>query len=166
MASFEEDRVKNREFRFRRGGLAALAAIVGLFLWAPATTFAESDAYAAAVTVKPIIVTSVTGNGMPIDYPDTDREEVTAAEVILNPGAETGWHMHAGPVYAYVLAGRLGVDYADGTGKIFATGEAVIEVVNTPHNGRALGSEQVRLIVFYLGVKGKPNSEKLPAPER
>ncbi len=158
--------MKTEDFRIRPRMLLFVAVLAGFALLVPASTFAESDAYAAAVTVKPIVVTSVTGNGMPIEYPDTDKEEVTVAEVILNPGAETGWHTHASPVYAYVLSGTLAVDYVDGTGKVFATGEAIIEVVNTPHNGRTVGAEQVRLIVFYLGIKGKPNSVKVPAPER
>ena len=150
----------------RAGGRAIAAAIILMLLIAAFPLCAEQAVYSASVLVKPIIITSVTGNGMPIDYPDTDTEEVTVAEVILNPGAETGWHRHSIPVYAYVLAGTLAVDYADGKGRIFGTGEAVIEVVDTPHNGRVVGSEPVRLIVFYLGIKGKPNSEKLESPAK
>ncbi len=155
--------MKKTGFFIRPFTLFLTSALVALVFCAPAPISAE--AYASAVLVRPLLVTTVTGNGTPIDYPDTDKEEITVAEVTLNPGAETGWHTHANPVYAYVLSGTLAVDYADGTGRTFATGEAVIEVVDAPHNGRAVGAEAVRLIVFYTGIQGKPNSEKVATPK-
>jgi hypothetical protein len=75
--------------------------------------------------------TSVTGNGQKITYPQTDRAEVTAMFVELAPGAETGWHKHPIPVYAYVISGNLSVELEDGKCLSFAAGDAVIEVVNT-----------------------------------
>ena len=54
--------------------------------------------------------TSVTGNGQKITYPLTDKAEVTAMIVDLPPGAETGWHKHPVPVYAYVISGNLTVE--------------------------------------------------------
>lgn len=151
--------------RTTRRSLAVMAACVVLFsLVAPGQIFA--DAYSNLVKVTPVLVTSVTGNGDPVKYPVTDNGEITVAEVLIGQGAETGWHTHASPVYAYVLAGTLTVDYADGTGRIFQTGDAIIEVVNTPHNGRCTGAETVRLIVFYTGIKGRPNSEKIILPAK
>ena len=76
--------------------------------------------------------------------------------VELAPGAETGWHKHPIPVYAYVISGNLSVELEDGKCLSFAAGDAVIEVVNTLHNGKNSGTEPVELAVFYLGVKGTP----------
>jgi len=101
--------------------------------------------------------TTVTGNGQKISYPQTDRAEVTAMTVELAPGAETGWHKHPVPVYAYVVSGNLTVELEDRKQLAFKAGDAIIEVVNTLHNGRNSGSEPVRLAVFYLGAEGVPN---------
>lgn len=119
--------------------------------------------YSTGVTSKALVRTSVTGNGQSISYPVTDKPEVTAMTVELMPGAETGWHMHPVPVYAYVISGRLSVEIEGGKQLSFSAGEAIIEVVNTLHNGKNMGTEPVKLAVFYLGAAGIPNVIK-PAP--
>lgn len=138
----------------------ACLCLIGLFqIVSPAC----ATDYNSGVTVRVLKKTSVTGNGQKITYPQTDKAEVTAMIVDLPPGAETGWHKHPVPVYAYVVSGNLSVDLEDGKQLSFGAGEAVIEVVNTLHNGRNRGSEPVRLVVFYLGAEGTPNVVK-PGP--
>lgn len=61
------------------------------------------------------------------------------------------------PVYAYVVSGHLTVEIEGGKILSFAPGEAIIEVVNTLHNGQNRGDEPVKLAVFYLGAEGTPN---------
>lgn len=161
----------------RRSRSLIAILVLALVAFAPATVFSQTapgpiapgpgESYASSVQSKTIIVTTQTGNGSPIDYPDDDADggEVTAAEVILGQGAATGWHKHAFPVYAYVLSGTLAVEYGDHSERIFRTGEAIIEVVGVPHNGRTVGNETVRLIVFYTGLKGKTTTFKLDPPK-
>lgn len=121
-------------------------------------------AYDTGVTSRVLTQTSVTGNGRQIVYPAAGQAEVTAMSVDIAPGAETGWHKHPIPVYAYVLAGELAVELEGGRKLPFKTGDAIIEVVDTFHNGRNTGKEKVRLVVFYLGVKGTPNVIKKATP--
>lgn len=142
--------------RVRTAGLC----LTGLLLVVPAAFAAD---YNSGVTAKVLKRTSVTGNGQKITYPVTDRAEVTAMTVDLAPGAETGWHKHPVPVYAYVIAGNLSVELEDGTQLSFGAGDAIIEVVNTLHNGKNRGIEPVKLAVFYLGAEGTPNVIK-PGP--
>ncbi len=118
--------------------------------------------YNSGVTSKLLTKTGVTGNGQKIVYPSGDSAEVTAMLVDLAPGAETGWHKHPVPVYAYVLSGNLAVELEDGRTLQFKPGEAIIEVVNTSHNGKNAGSDPVRLVVFYTGVQGIPNVIRMP----
>jgi len=129
-------------------------ACLCLTLIAPAAFAAD---YSSGVLAKVLLKTSVTGNGQKIAYPLTDNAEVTAMTVELAPGSETGWHKHPIPVYAYVISGRLSVELEDGSLLSFGAGEAVIEVVDTLHDGRNMGTEPVKLAVFYLGAKGTPN---------
>jgi len=119
--------------------------------------------YDSGVTAKVLKKTAVTGNNDKITYPVTDKAEVTAMTVDLAPGAETGWHKHPVPVYAYVVAGQLSVELEDGRRLDFAGGDAIIEVVNTWHNGKNSGQVPVQLAVFYLGVEGMANVIK-PGP--
>ena len=129
--------------------------LVGLFLIIVQPAIAAD--YSSGVTSKVLSKTTVTGNGQKISYPLTDRAEVTAMTVDLAPGSETGWHKHPVPVYAYVVSGSLSVELEDGKLLSFSAGEAIIEVVNTMHNGRNSGTVPVKLAVFYLGAEGIPN---------
>ena len=138
----------------------ACLCLIGLFLVVSPASAADYD---TGVAVKVLKKTRVTGNGRKISYPRTDKAEVTALVVDLAPGAETGWHQHPVPVYAYVVTGRLSVELKGGKTVSFGAGEAVIEVVDTLHNGKNIGTEPVKLAVFYLGTEGTPNVIK-PGP--
>lgn len=137
--------------------VAVLLSLIGLLLSASLTFAGDYNTGVSAVVLKK---TSVTSNGEKIAYPLTDQAEVTAMVVDLAPGAETGWHQHPVPVYAYVVAGKLSVELEDGKTLTFGTGDAIIEVVNTLHNGKNSGVEPVRLAVFYLGIEGRANVVK------
>jgi quercetin dioxygenase-like cupin family protein len=129
--------------------------LVGLSLVIVQSAFSAD--YNSGVTSKVLVKSTLTGNGQKITYPLTDRAEITAMTVDLAPGAETGWHKHPVPVYAYVVSGNLSVELEDGKLLSFTAGEAIIEVVNTMHNGRNSGTVPVKLAVFYLGAEGIPN---------
>lgn len=122
--------------------------------------------YQGRVSAEKILVTTAAGNGQKHTYLKTDQPEVTAMTVEIPPGAETGWHLHTVPVYAYVLAGVLDVEIADGKILIFRAGDAIVEVQNLGHNGRNRGNEPVKLVVFYTGEEGRANVTRLdnPAP--
>lgn len=118
---------------------------------------AHAAAYNGGVTSKLLKQTTVTANGQKISYPVTDKAEVTALVVEIAPGAETGWHKHSIPVYAYMLSGVLEVQVEGGKPLIYKTGDAIIEVVNTFHTGKNNGTVPVQLAVFYTGIAGQPN---------
>lgn len=118
--------------------------------------------YNGGVQTKVILKTAVTGNGTPITYLKTGEPEITAMTVDISPGAETGWHSHAIPVYAYVISGTLTVSIEGSASREFNAGDVIIEVVNTRHNGVNKGNVPVKLIVFYTGAKDTPLVFKAP----
>lgn len=120
--------------------------------------------YEAGVQAKVILQTETMSNGEPVRYTDTDHPKVTVMIVDIAPGARTGWHSHPVAVYAYVLSGQLTVEMEGGKTNEFKEGEAIIEVVNTRHNGINKGNVPVKLVVFYLGGKGIPNVIKADKP--
>ena len=139
----------------------AVALAIFLCCWTGAAGGADYQGGVAATVLKK---GTVTGNGQQIVYPVAGQAEVTAMLVELGTGAETGWHSHPIPVYAYVVAGTLEVETEDGQVAAYHDGEAIFEVVNALHNGRNRGAEPVRLAVFYTGVAGLPNVVKPAAP--
>jgi quercetin dioxygenase-like cupin family protein len=112
------------------------------------------------VKVTPLKKTTTTTTGKKVAYPKTDTPEVTAVLVEIPVNGETGWHLHPVPVYAYVLSGELAVEIEKGKDFSFKEGDALVEVVNEAHNGRNTGKEPVKLVVFYTGVEGSPNTVK------
>ena len=132
-----------------------------LFLMILATAFVrgqsnEADVYKKQVQVTPLLRTTTTSAGQPIVYPKAADPEVTALLVEIPAGAETGWHRHPFPCYAYIISGEIFVDVQGGTTNHFTAGQAFAESVDMLHNGRNPGPEPVRLVMFVTGEKGEP----------
>ncbi|NTW69261.1 MAG: cupin domain-containing protein [Chlorobiaceae bacterium] len=128
-------------------------AVLHFFLQAGALQAVEYQ----NVEVKKLLVSTTTSSGDKIRYLKSKNPEVTALTVRIPPGGSTGWHKHPVPVYAYVLEGRLTVALKDGRTFTFNKGDALVEVMNTFHNGTNSGPEPVSLAVFYTGAAGVPN---------
>lgn len=115
--------------------------------------------YNKGVVLETILKTDTTSIGQKITYPDFKNDEVSVVKVILPPGKSTGWHKHVFPVFAFVLQGTLTVEVENRKTMQFPVNSSFSEVLNTLHNGVNNGKEDVILIAFFLGEKGKPLSE-------
>lgn len=119
---------------------------------------------AQATTDQPVISTQIlqtttTWNGAEMEYPATESAEITALHIEFAPGSETVWHRHPVPSLAYIMSGELEVKIKDGETKIFRKGDAFAEVIDTWHYGKNMGNEPVKLVVFYVGEKGRKLTE-------
>lgn len=113
--------------------------------------------------LTPIMESGKTIIGQPIAYP-TGTPKVTAVMVVLPPGGETGWHMHAIPLFAYVLEGEVTVDYGASGVHVYKTGMGILEGMNVPHNGMNKGTVPARILAVYMGAEGEPNAEPATMP--
>jgi quercetin dioxygenase-like cupin family protein len=120
-----------------------------------------------AVKVTQLLKTTSGWDGKQIVYPE-GQAEMTALLVEIAPGESTGWHQHPVPSFAFVIDGTLEITLADGRLKRMQPGEALSEVTDTMHMGRALSKTPVKIVVFYAGSVGKaltvnqPNEQKTP----
>ena len=95
--------------------------------------------------------------GQSFEYPDGPAK-MTAAIVTMQPGQETGWHIHEVPLFAYILEGEITVDYGI-MGKItYRTGDSLLEAYKTRHNGTVTGDGIVRILAVFAGADGIPNT--------
>ena len=108
----------------------------------------------ATVKVTPLLKTKQSWNGAPIKYPE-GQAEISALMIEIAPGGETNWHEHPVPSFGMLLEGTLEISLPDGKKKLMKAGEALAEVIATPHNGRNVGTTPVKLIVFYAGAVDK-----------
>ena len=133
----------------------------GLILWFLLVVWLDATALDATtgVRVTPLAKEATSWDGKPIIYP-AGTAEMTALLIEIAPGAQTGWHCHLVPNFAYMLEGTLELVLDDGRMKRLNAGDALSEVVDRSHNGRNVGSDPVKLVVFYTGAAGIPLSVK------
>jgi quercetin dioxygenase-like cupin family protein len=85
-----------------------------------------------------------------------DSADVIVQNVTIEPGAQTGWHSHHGPVIVVVAAGTMTLYQADDptcTGETFTVGEAFVDPgQGNVHNARNEGSVGVQLLATYFDV--------------
>ncbi|MDP2904182.1 MAG: cupin domain-containing protein, partial [Methylovulum sp.] len=101
-----------------------------------------------------LIKTTHSWDGKQIVYPP-GQPEITGLLIEIAPGKETGWHLHPLPSFAFILEGTLEVMLKDGKIKRLQAGDPLVEVVNTPHNGRNVGTTPLKIMVFYAGAVGQ-----------
>jgi len=114
--------------------------------------------YNKGVVLETLLKTDTSSIGQKIVYPDFVNDEVSIVKVIIPPGKSTGWHRHGFPVFAYVIQGTLTIEVENHKTMQFQAGTSFPEVINTLHNGINNGKEDVILIAFFMGEKGKPLS--------
>lgn len=135
----------------------ALSAAVALPLTARDEAAAE---YNKSVRATTVLRTTTDVAGTPLVYPTGSQAEVSGLIVELPVGAETGWHRHTVPCFAYILSGTIAVEQKDGPTRTFRTGDAFAELVGLLHNGRTVGADPVRLVFFAAGVQGQAFTTK------
>jgi len=140
----------------------AIMPLLALFI---VVSVAHAVDYGSGVKTKEVLKSAATVSGRDVVYPRTGRPVVTAMTVELPPGVETGWHTHPVPAYAWVVSGTLTVEFEGGKILQFNEGDAIIEAVNTPQNGRNIGAVPVKLLVFYTGAEDVPNVVRTPVYE-
>jgi quercetin dioxygenase-like cupin family protein len=129
-----------------------LAVVLGLILTG---SHAASEEYQRVV---PLLKDGKTVLGQPLVYPTDGPPQIHSVVVTMLPGEETGLHTHPYPTYGFILDGELTVSYPGGVEKVYKQGEAVMEAVDTLHNGKNNGTEPVRVLVVFMGVEGGTNT--------
>ena len=131
-------------------GIWSCAAALGL---GAAPTSAEPP----SASVEVLLDTDQTVLDQPFFYPE-GIAVLRAERVTLPPGAETIWHLHPVPLFAYVLRGELIVDYGSEGERVYRPGDAFVEAFDWPHRGRNGGRGLVELLVVYAGADGVPTA--------
>jgi quercetin dioxygenase-like cupin family protein len=140
----------------RRAILVAPGALLALSILV-ATSYRASTREEAAT----LLSTGKTVLGQTFSYPAGAPAKVTAAIVTMLPGEETGWHQHDVPMFGLMLEGEITVDYGAAGRRVYRAGDALIEAIDTPHNGRNTGAGNARILAVFMGADGVPNTVML-----
>jgi quercetin dioxygenase-like cupin family protein len=113
-----------------------------------------------------VLSTGNTVTGEPIRYPTGAPAQITAVEITLEPGQQTGWHTHPVPLFGYILEGELTVDYGTKGERTYLKGDGFAEAMNEAHNGRNTGHNPVRILAVFIGTEGVQGSAPTSPPAR
>jgi quercetin dioxygenase-like cupin family protein len=102
----------------------------------------------------------------PIRYPSGAPALITAMEIVLQPGQQTGWHTHPMLLFGYILEGKLTVDYGPNGQRIYRKGDGLAEAINEAHNGRNMSENPVRILAVFIGIEGLQQSLPASPPAR
>ena len=149
----------------RRGFFAIVTVLSAVALgFLAGMAFSERPAgaedLARPVLSKGLLASGQTIMGEDVRYPEGSPARVSAVILTLEPGQETGWHTHGVPTFGYVLDGEVTVDYRGRETKVYRAGEAVLEAMAIPHNGRNAGTVPMRILAVFMGADGVTTSEK------
>lgn len=140
-----------------------IVSAAAIFAFAGPAAAEDLSAQQYETLLTPLVKGGTDVLGEPLAYPD-GPVDITTAIVTVAPSAETGWHLHEVPLFAYILEGELTVDYGEKGTKTYRPGDSVLEAMNWPHNGTNTGTVPMRLVAVYMGGGGKANTVPVPAP--
>jgi quercetin dioxygenase-like cupin family protein len=101
-----------------------------------------------------VLSTGSTVTGEPVRYPSGAPAQITAVEITLQPGQQTGWHTHPVPLFGYILEGELTVDYGAKGKRTYLKGDGLAEAMNEAHNGHNMGPHPVKILAVFIGMEG------------
>jgi quercetin dioxygenase-like cupin family protein len=130
--------------------ILALAVLASCAASGPASA---RDAAPPSYPAVPLLSTGKTIVGETIHYP-SGPAHVTAAIVTLAPGGRTILHKHGVPLFAYILAGELTVNYGTHGTRTYKEGQSFMEAMDVAHYGINNGAQPVRILAVYMGATG------------
>jgi quercetin dioxygenase-like cupin family protein len=116
--------------------------------------------------VRMVLSTGSTVTSEQIRYPSGAPAHITAVEITLQPGQQTGWHTHPVPLFAYILEGEVTVDYGATGQRTYLKGDGLAEAINEAHNGRNMGRNPVKILAVFIGIEGVQGSAPASPPAR
>lgn len=94
--------------------------------------------------------------GKPLSYP-TCKPLIKSMIITMAPGEVGKVHRHDTPLYAYILSGKIKVDYLDDakTSNVYKAGDALVEAMIVDHHGYNPFDEPARLLAVYLDCQAQ-----------
>lgn len=123
-----------------------------------AFVFTITNVYAA--NSETVIQTSVYWNQKPIKPIHIDQPQVTVLKITIPAGEKLSMHKHPMLNVGYMIKGELTVYSEQGEKLVLNAGDPIVELVDTWHYGENTGSEDVVLVVTYVGNKAEDLSIK------
>jgi quercetin dioxygenase-like cupin family protein len=154
----EEVIVKSRVLTGRGGKVVATIALVAAALGTGMAQASPPAGLTATTHADGSFVESYS-------FSAKDTKRVVTQTLTIEPGGETGWHVHPGIVFLTVGKGTIKRYNADRTVEVFPAGTSFIKQGNLALNGVNEGTVPVELHLTYVIPEGAPLRYERPAPD-
>jgi len=125
-----------------------LLTVMTVVLADPQIIYAAEQEYIPKVKATTLVETPLAG---------VKGKTVIIKHFEFPPGHVGGWHTHSGPVFVYVLDGKLAIDTGEAGIKTVSAGELYQEPIGTRMQARNQdAAEPTKIIVFQVSDEGKP----------
>jgi quercetin dioxygenase-like cupin family protein len=125
-----------------------LLAVMTVVLAGHQSTYAAEQEYIPEAKVTTLLETPLDG---------VEGKTVIIKHFEFPPGHIGGWHTHTGPVFVYVLEGKLTIDTGETGTQTVGAGELYKEPIGTRMQARnQSATEPIKIIVFQVSDEGKP----------
>ena len=124
--------------------------------------FAQYD-NVSTVLKQELIRSSQSWDGVDLPEYPKGKPELVVMRLVFPVGSRLPWHHHPVINYGILQQGELTIVRQDGKKMVVHAGEALVEMVDTPHYGMNTGDVPVVLDMFYVSQAGLPVS--IPNPE-
>ena len=138
------------------GGAAVVAAISAGFVWATPGTGTTSTLIGRA-TFNESFKVKRREEGWKVEVDARPALDVAVQQIVFQPGGQSGWHSHPGPVFISVVAGQMTFyesDDPDCAPTIRNAGEGYLDVGDHAHIARNETSQPATNVVTYLAPPG------------
>jgi quercetin dioxygenase-like cupin family protein len=148
-------------------GAAVVAAISVSQAWATSGSGTQSTLVGRATFDDPISVRRVGDDKWKVDIKAKPALDVAVQSIVFQPGAQSGWHSHPGPVFISVVSGTMTFyegDDPDCEPVVRHAGEGFLDVGDHAHIARNETGEPATNVVTYFAPPGAALRIDQPAP--
>jgi hypothetical protein len=145
---------------------AAVAAISAGMVWATPGTGTTSTLIGRATFGEAFKVKRETGD-FEVEVEAKPALDVAVQRIVFQPGGQSGWHSHPGPVFISVVEGTMTFyesDDPDCAPTVRHAGEGFLDVGDHAHIARNETSEPATNIVTYFAPPGAALRIDQPSP--
>ena len=90
--------------------------------------------------------------------------DVLQAQLVFQPGGDTGWHIHPGPVVVVVKDGALTEQHSNGCMTVHPAGSVFFEAKGEVHRAFNQTGQVVQVFATFISPSGAPPLIPVPDP--
>jgi hypothetical protein len=138
-------------------GAVAVAAISAGVVWATPPSGTTSVLIGRGTFAESFNIKRDGPDGWDVKVKATPALDVAVQKIVFQPGAQSGWHSHPGPVFISVVEGTMTFYEADDptcSPTVRHAGEGFIDVGDHAHIARNESSDPATNVVTYLVPPG------------